>query len=216
MDNKFSRIVIAEIGIFFSFIIAAAGWFIFFQGIAPFLYEMLSRLGTEDYSYLWDDRIPQLKSLALPGVVVTAGFYPVFIVLRFIRRLVFQSSACSNDTKNYGVRTLFFLGAVFVFSLAVLWFSRQAYEGFKQRYLTEIVMAKSGYKALSDKQKARAVAQYAVMQAHEPVEGMFRDYGWYVRIVYYVQWSAFWLVILMWPAYFLWSFSGWVKRKIGT
>ena len=78
----------------------------------------------------------------------------------------------------------------------------------------EVVMNDSLYKQLPESDKMMARKQYDDMNFKKPISGMFRDYGFQARLMYYLQLMTYWLLILGYPIYFILRFILWAIRTL--
>ncbi len=101
-----------------------------------------------------------------------------------------------------------------LFCGVIFYFLNSGYLNLKNKYFEDIVMNKIEYKQLPEPDKIEARQQYDDINFKKPVSGMFRDYGFQARLLYYSQLMTFWLLILGYPTYFLLRFVFWALRTL--
>ncbi len=221
MNTKFQQIAARELFFAVMFVLAAAGWYVSFQWVIPFIYSVISRFGSGDYSYLWNGFSENMKALSSLGIFLIVLGYPLFLSARLFRRACGPRALPGPQPDEKGLGEVIFnelmtVALILLLAGCAFFFSQKDVLQLKEKYFIEVVVNKDGYKKLSSSEKAKVREQYDQMNPQAAVAGMIRDYGFRARGVYYVQVFSFWAVVFAWPGLWLVRFLAWVGRKINS
>jgi hypothetical protein len=120
----------------------------------------------------------------------------------------------NNKTKKFIAREGSIIIGIIVIGLLTFHIGASGLERYKNKFWKEIIANKEEFKKLTNEDQGEARRQYMEQWSTGPGQATFREYGFGVYIVYYLQFIGFWLLRLGYPFYWLIRFIFWAIKTV--
>lgn len=194
---------------------AGVGYLLLFYYV-PFMYELLSRLGNGDYSYLWNGFSIASRAWA-PRMVLLVILVGVVTVCIRIFRLWFhirKNDVCFMSLVSIIQREFITFSLILALSGIVFAVSKASYLNLKREYFETTVSRLPGYESLSVNDRLKARQQYDSLNPSAQINGVLQTYGLEARLAYYSQAASFWIIIFGYPAVLFFRLLFWSGRLL--